>query len=310
MPRSIQITVPSSDSGPLAADLQQLEGLVGLQLQPHASLKPPGDVLTATLTTSALQEFMQVLDRHGIGQRSGTSFTSSEPISLVASSHAKHLSEDSHEASWEEMEIVSAEESSMSQNMMAMMLLSGFLAGIGIGTNALHLVIGAMVLAPGFIPFVRISLGLVHGSKALSRGLQDVFKGYGALAIGAALATAYFLAKGENPLTGEASYLPKAVLSSYWTNITVASLLASAAASIAGTILISTNRSILSGGVMIALALVPSFTLIIMAGLTGETNTALQAVQRFLIDVGLVVGLSTLVLTLKRSLVHKRKLIL
>ncbi len=60
-----------------------------------------------------------------------------------------------------------------------------------------------MLIAPGFLPLVRVSLGIVAQSPAWRRGLVDLIKGYAAVA---ASATLLLIGMGKQPLGEEASY--------------------------------------------------------------------------------------------------------
>lgn len=59
---------------------------------------------------------------------------------------------------WEELELSIGEDSTMTLDRTIVM----FSAGIGLLTGALHVVIGAMVIAPGFQPFARFVLGVIN----------------------------------------------------------------------------------------------------------------------------------------------------
>lgn len=310
MPRTIDVTAPTEKTDQLVGDIKQLQGLIGLRLQRGASLQPPGDVITIETTNRSLPTLMQLLERHGAGRESGLSITTSAPISVISPSSASAIVSDVSESTWEEMEIVMAKESNMTVNAMLVMAISGILAAIGIATNALHIVIGAMVIAPGFEPITRLSLGVMAQGEAWQRGLSDTAKGYVALIVGAALATVVLRLLGQSPLGGEASYLPARVLISYWTTITASSLIVTAVASAAGALLIATNRSVLTAGVMIALALVPAAAITGMALVSGDMALAGQGALRWGIDVGLVAILSALVLLWKRARVQRRKMML
>lgn len=159
---------------------------------------------------------MRLLDAHGIGQASGGSITTSEPTSLISAPSAEAITRDSNEATWEEMEAVIGKETNTTVNTLLLMGACGVLATIGIATNALHLVVAAMVLAPGSEPITRIALGLVARSLAWRRGLADMVALYGALFLGAAVTTLVLQALGLEPFSGEATYLPAGALSEYW----------------------------------------------------------------------------------------------
>jgi hypothetical protein len=69
-------------------------------------------------------------------------------------------------------------------------------------------------------------------------------------------------------------------------------LVSSAAASLAGAILISTKRSAFTSGVMIGLALIPAAAIAAVAATMGEPGTAGKAFLRWLVDVALIASVS------------------
>lgn len=101
--------------------------------------------------------------------------------------------------------------------------MAGIIAAVGISTNALHLVVGAMVIAPGFETVVRIPLGIITDNVAWKRGVTDTLKGYGALLVASALTMLLLQVLGFDTLKGKASYLAEGALVSYWTTISATS---------------------------------------------------------------------------------------
>jgi hypothetical protein len=300
MARTIDIAVPEELTDGLVDEIATVTGVISLRVQRSISLKPPGDVISVDATSQGLHEILRRLDARGLTQEPKVSIRTSEPLSICSPGKMEVIVTDDSEGSWEEMEREIARESNMTINGLIVMALAGIIAALGISSNALHLVIGAMVIAPGFEPITRIALGVVTRSRAFRHGVTDSLKGYLALIAGAALITLLMKARGSSPITGEASYLPPATLANYWQQLTVSSLLVSAAASIAGAVLIAANRAVLTAGVMIALALVPSAALVGMALADGNPGVAARAGLRLLIEVGLVALLSMLVLYWKR----------
>jgi uncharacterized membrane protein len=111
---------------------------------------------------------------------------------------------------------------------------------------------------------------------------------------------------GVKVLGGEASYLPAGTLISYWLSIKPSSILVTAAASAAGAILVAANRSVLTAGVMIGLALVPSATIIGMGIAERQWEVAVLGARRWLVEAGLIAFFSLLVFLWKRVRVHQR----
>lgn len=306
MPRQIEIVCPSEQSDFLLARLQKIDGVIGTRLQRGGARQPPGDVISADVLNRSLAEVCRFLADQKVGEDGASSFSTSEPKSLVQSSAAEAIARDSSEVSWEEIELVIGHQSNMNLNAMMVMFVSGVIATIGIATNALHLVLGAMLIAPGFLPMVRISLGIVGKSRAWRRGLGDTFKGYAALAVGAALTTWLLIALGKSPLGAEASYLPAGTLISYWTSITVSSVVVTIVSGVVGTILLATGRSVLTAGVMVALALVPGAAITGMGAVTGELDMMIGGASRWALDASIVTIASLVVFSWKRAAVHRR----
>jgi hypothetical protein len=305
--RTVEVTLPSHRSDELVDEVQRLPvSVAGIQLQRNGSVKPPGDVLTVEVPNQSMQPLLRLLIERGIGSEQGTSFSISEVKALVESSVSGQILTESTDVSWEEMHQVLAKESNMTVNALTLMFAAGVASAVGISTGALHLVIAAMVIAPGFEPLSRVALGAVAGGPALNRGIVDTLKGYAALILGGAIGAALLPAMGKQALGGPGTYLESETLSAYWSSIDPSSLLVSLLAGAAGAILTATNRPVLTAGVMIALALVPSAALMGAAVVAGEPALAGKALVRWLLDVALVTSMSLLVFWWKRRSVQKR----
>lgn len=209
--------------------------------------------------------------------------------------------------SWEEMEMTISNDSNTSINTLMLLMIAGSLATVGIATNALHIVIGGMLVAPGFMPIVRVSLAMISKYRGWLYGLLDFVKGYLALIAGAAVTSLILHSYGIEPTSGTNSYyVPAQQLIQYWSTVTFSSILASAVASIAGALLVATQKSVFTSGVMIGLALVPSAAIIPLALIAGDTTLAGNAAIRFFLDVLLVFVFSFPVLIWARMYYHRR----
>jgi hypothetical protein len=125
---------------------------------PQASVEPPGDIVTVHCANRQLDGLLALLDEYGIGSTAGTALVSSEPNSLVSPTVAAVLTTDTSESSWEEIEFLLTKESHMTGSGTAVMAIAGFCAAAGVASGSLHVVIAAMVIAPGFEPFIRVAL--------------------------------------------------------------------------------------------------------------------------------------------------------
>lgn len=80
----------------------------------------------------------------------------------------------------------------------------------------------------------------------------------------------------------------------------------SAFGAIAGAVVISGQRSVLTTGVMITLALIPSMGLVGVAASTFDFALAAKGALRWTIDALLVIVANGVVFALKRKYVHRR----
>ncbi|RDV14500.1 DUF389 domain-containing protein [Pontibacter diazotrophicus] len=310
MPRKVEITVSPERTENILTEINELDGLINLQVLRGASVNPQGDVILATIVTSALQDLERRLDRHDLGKKPGLSLSTSEPDSLVNYNFSDQLDRDSVEASWEEMEMIISKDSNATSILLLLVVCSGILAAVGIATNAMHVAIAGMLVAPGFMPIMRITLGLVSKSGAIcKRGVIDVFLIYLVLIAVAAFTAFLMQLYGMNPLADSADYYEVTdTLFTYWTTVSTTSVAASVAASLAGAVLIATKRSVFTSGVMIGLALVPSAAIVGMALVAGDTTAAGLALLRWLIDVGIIVLVSFIFFICLKSLKIKRNI--
>ena len=307
MPRTVQITTPPDRTDALSSEIKRIHGLISLQLMRGSSLEPPGDVLSVTVSNRHLQELMRLLDGFDLGREGGISSCSSEPDSVISRGSSYRTEEDSSEAAWEEMEMIISKDSNANPSTLLMMAAAGCLAVVGIVTSALHIIIGGMLLAPGFMPVIRIPLGLVARHRCWVRGITDTFKAYAALIGGAALTAIALRSMGYDVIAASPTYHVMADrFISYWTSITGPSILSSAAASLGGAILIATKRSIFTSGAMIGLALVPSAAIIGMTLTTGDFALMGKAFGRFSVDVILILLIPLLYFYAERRRIHHR----
>jgi len=290
VPRSIQLTVPSHRTASLVTELRHVEPL-SIQLHQAVSVLPPGDLVAVEVANNRLSEVMRIADKYGLGTKGGVSMTTSVPLSVVSESFTS-LTREQGATSWEELELTMGQESTMTADKVVVMFIAGVVAGAGIVSGAIHVVIGAMVIAPGFQPFARFMLGLVNGSRTWRGGAIDVLRGYGALLAGATIAALLSALLGTSALNGggEATYLLAEDLIVYWSTITWTGVVVGAVAGVAGGLLMAINRTVLTAGVMVALALVPTAALVPMALVAGEVGLAGQALARFAVEVVLVLG--------------------
>ena len=310
MARTIRLTTPPDQTEAVLDAARQTDGVVGVRLQRGGSLVPPGDVVTVDVTNRGTHALLGRLSGRGLVGVDGLPLATAEPYSLVAPGAQDAVDGDTNDATWEEMSSTIRASTNMRANTVVLMAASGVLAAVGLATDALELVVAAMVIAPEFQPLVQVALGAVsRNGPSVRAGLGHVAVGWTAMAAAAAATAFVVRATGGTPLGDGSAYLDAGSLVTYFTTVTVPSTLVDAAAATAGAVLIASRRATLTAGVSIALPLVPLTALPAVALVAGDPGTAGVALARWAFDAAIVVLAGAAVFAWKRASVQKRSML-
>lgn len=304
MPRSIDISVPPEKADAILQRIEDIEGVVSLAHQRGAALQPPGDILSIQTTNDATRQVLEVMD--DLAVLDSGSIVTSEPRSVMSPEHQDLIDRESNETIWDEMAFLLRQDTNLAPNYLSLMALAGAIAAVGLWTDTLHMVIGSMVIAPAFEPLVRIPFGFIAGPRRIaSSGLVSMVTGYLLLALGGVVSI--LILQTVDP--SRSANLETRYWVQFWSTLTPTSVVASTFAAAAGAFVISGQRSVLTTGVMIALALIPSMAIVGMGITVGDLALAGRGFVRWAVDAGLVVLVSAVVLGLKRVyLQHHRAL--
>lgn len=302
MPRTVDLTVPPEHTDELVERLRDHDEVLSLRLLRGASLSPAGDVLSFEILDTSLAWAMRLADDVGLGTDPAVSLTSSRPESVASAGSIGIADRDRSTSSWEEVQLTIGQESTMTPSKLLVMFLAGIFAAVGLHTGALHVIIAAMLVAPAYEPLARVALGLVNRNRSVRDGLVDFAGAYTALAAGAAAVAGLALLQGT-PLSPEAdTYLTSQSFVTYWTTVNWTTLVVAAAGGVGGGLLIVANRRVLTTGIVIALAFVPSLSLAVLELSLGQPELAVRGMFRWAVDVVMVVIACSGVFLVKRRI--------
>lgn len=285
----------------LAARLGQTEGVVSIQVYPGASVKPPADVMVLLVANSHLPEVMRLLE--GEDGRKPASLTITEPDAAFSASQQHELDIDVMETAWEESALFLQRSSQVTHNFLLLMAFSGVMAAAGLSTGVLHLVVAAMLVIPGFAPLLDIPFGLVLGNRHMIRlGLRSTAIGYAVFALSAAAAFHVLRLTGQ---TSVSAFLGMPMVQ-YWTSFSLSGALVSLAAAAAGATIVPTHRSVLTAGVMVALALVPGAAIFGIGLSVGLWETAVRGGLHWLRELATILAAGLVLFSAKNRLIHRR----
>ena len=305
MHRTIELTVPPSSTDALIHKLQKSDHLVSLSVHRGASIKPPGDVIVVHALNRDADRVMSLA--HEARSEGQVSVTTHELTSIVDPEHERAVSKDVDEALWEEAETSLRHQGRPTSNYLALMALGGAVAATGFmvsGSSQTISLIAASIIAPGFEPLAKVPMGLALRRWAVvGRGLWSASIGYLALAIGAALAFALLRLTGVATVEEFLGNSETKVLA----DLTVREVLLSSLGALAGMIMIVAYRRSVIAGPLIVLAIIPAAAMVGIALAAGRPDMAYQGIERFVLDIAIIVFWGTLVVSLKQALVHRRK---
>lgn len=285
MQPQVDITLPSDQTDTLLADLREIEGLLGLRVQRGISEQPRGDVISVDTLPEAHLDLLALLEARGIGADDASSVTISRSSAMISPTVRERLGDQENPSSWEQIEAAITKSSTMSASGLAAMFVSGAFAAIGITTGAIHLAVGALMIAPAFQPVIRISLGLFTRNDAWRRGLRDAALGYAAVIVGAIVGALLIQATSPPLLKGSTAYEAVAPLVRFWTSLGIPGAFVGLLGGFIGAVVVASGRLLLTAGVTVALALVPTATMIGVALVAGDVGVMGEALARFLAEV-------------------------
>lgn len=302
MPHVLEITSPPEKTEEVLERIRSIEGVIGISLQRGTSIDPPGDILGVKATQRGSHRVLGALADVDLGE--SFSVVGAEPRHVVSPSHFDELDRETNELSWEEVGTELRKNANPSLNFLLLMALSGGIAAVGLWTNTVHIVVGAMVVAPGFQPLLRPGLQLVAGiPRMASRGGVAVVAGYAGLALAGAVT--FLVLQALEP--GRSAELTDRSWVRYWSTITSPAVVVAIIAGAAGAMTVTAGRAVLTAGVMIALALIPAMTITGMSVAALDLSLFGRALGRWAVDATAVLVTGTLVFGLKQGGLHRRQ---
>ena len=197
---------------------------------------------------------------------------------------------------WEEVEERTSESAELSGSFIAFMVLATLIAAVGILTDSLILIIGAMVVGPEFGPLAGVCVAVVQHQLPLARrSLVALAVGFTA-AIGATvLGTLILKAVGTAPDELSAELHPATLFisePSTW------SVIVALLAGVAGVLSLTTAKSGALIGVLISVTTIPAAANVGVAAAYGDWDEFTGALVQLVINVLslLVAGIATLAL--------------
>jgi uncharacterized hydrophobic protein (TIGR00271 family) len=296
----IRIVAPADLVARTVAQLESIEVLTALVHLPGAGVRPRGDVILCDAPREAASMVVAALREIGVLERGSVALDGVEAAVSDDAARAEALAPGlaSDAVVWESLEGRTASSAELSFSFLIYMVVATMIAALGIMTDSVILIIGAMVVGPEFGPLAGVCVGVTQRRRDLAtRSLIALAVGF-PLGVACAFGMVHLLiATGiaSASLSGEVH--PATLFISHPDGFSV---VVAALAGLAGMISLTTSNPNVLIGVLISVTTIPAAGNIAVASAYGNGEAGGAAAQLG-INLGVVVAVGIVTLAVQRA---------
>jgi uncharacterized hydrophobic protein (TIGR00271 family) len=280
----IRLIVPADMVQAVMSLLNEAPGVINLWHLPGAATKPVGDLVSCDVAKEDASTVLEGLRLLGLPERGSIA---AEYIDAAISDRARYaeLAAAGHPADavvWEEVEGRVSESATLSVSFLILITVATMIASIGVITDSIVLIIGAMVVGPEYGPLAGICVAVVEGRLALAaRSLRAIVIGFPLGILSAAFLTWLLLAVGLAPeaLVPEEHELTLFITDPNWYTVLVSVL-----AGIVGMLALVGAKSGVLTGVLISVTTIPAAANVGVAAVYGDWDAMAGAAAQLVIN--------------------------
>jgi uncharacterized hydrophobic protein (TIGR00271 family) len=292
----VRLVVPQDLVPDVLAFLRAAPEVTNVWTLPGGAVKPEGDVVSCDVAKEEGTAVLHHLRELGLEHRGSIAVESVDAsvsdVALAAERAAPGSPADA--VVWEEVESRLEESATLSVSFLVLITIATMLAAIGIITDSIVLIIGAMVVGPEFGPLAGVSVALSEGRAELARrSLAALAVGFPAGILAAAVLTLVLVDVGVAPdeLVRAEQELTLFISQPNWYSVIVAVL-----AGTAGMLALVSAKAGPLIGVLISVTTIPSAANVGVAVAYGSWDEALRAAVHLAINVVAIVASGLVVL--------------
>lgn len=292
----VRLIVPPDLVLPVLDILNRAPEVTNLWHMPGVATKPVGDLVSCDVAKEDATTLLQELRGLGLEERGSIA-------AEIVDASISRVARDAEVAAagfpadavvWEEVEGRVFESSTISISFLVLMTIATMIAAVGLITDSIVLIIGAMVVGPEYGPLAGICVALVEGRPRLAmRSLQAVAVGFPLGIAAAALLTVVLRLTGIAPdvLLPNEHELTLFVSDPNWYTVIVAVL-----AGIVGMLALVGAKSGVLVGVLISVTTIPAAANVGVAAVYGDWDDTLGAAAQLVINLAAIVASGVAVL--------------
>jgi uncharacterized hydrophobic protein (TIGR00271 family) len=280
----LRLIVPDDLVDAVTTLLDEAPGVTNLWHLRGAASKPVGDLISCDVAREDASTVLEGLRLLNLSERGSIA---AEYVDAAISQGAldAELAAAGNPADavvWEEVEGRVANSASLSKSFLILMVLATMIAAIGVITDSIVLVIGAMVVGPEYGPLAGLCVAVVEGRLNLAmKSLRALLIGFPLGIVASALLTGALLAFGIAPeaLVPEEHELTLFISDPNWYTVIVSVL-----AGIVGMLALAGAKSGVLTGVLISVTTIPAAANVGVAAVYGDWDAVAGAALQLVIN--------------------------
>jgi uncharacterized hydrophobic protein (TIGR00271 family) len=300
----LRLVVPGDLVEQVLAFLDGLESALNIVHIPGAARDPEGDLVLADVAREDVSAVIERLRPLGLEER-GSIVTIEIDAAVSRRAEAAERAAAGSPADavvWEEVEARTSESAVLSGSFLAFMILATMIAAVGIVTDSIILIIGAMVVGPEFGPLAGLCVALVQRRPALARrSLTALLVGFPVAILAAAAASFVLKETGVFPETIGAH-----TETLFISNPNRYSVIVAVLAGIAGMISLTTAKAGALIGVLISVTTIPAAGNVAVAAVYGDWHECAGALLQLAVNLVAIVVAALATLVTQRLLFARR----
>jgi uncharacterized hydrophobic protein (TIGR00271 family) len=302
----LRIVVPSHQTQHALDLLEHTPSACNLIFLERAAQRPEGDVILVDVAREDASVIVSDLRELEIDREGSISLEDIDSQISAAAVHAEKAARGlpTDAIVWEEVESRTSENVELSGSFLAFMIVATLIAAVGILTDEIVLIIGAMVVGPEFGPLAGLCVALVHKRGDLvRRSLTALAVGFPVAIAASFLGTLVLDATGLIPESFSQDGHPFTDFISRPDEFTV---IVAALAGVAGVLSLTSAKSGALVGVLISVTTIPAAANIGVAAALGDDEVWGAAAQ-LAINLGAIVAAGVTVLFIQRRFYVRRR---
>lgn len=299
----LRLIVPAAHADRTLALLRSDMAVSNIVHLPGAASNPQGDLVLCDVAREDVSALLRDLREIDV-DREGSIAVEAVDVSLSAGATAAERLAPGAVADavvWEQVEALTSELSELSYSYLAFMTLATLIAGVGILTDSLILIIGAMVVGPEFGPLAGFCVAVVERRRALALlSLRALLVGF-SVAIAATIGGTLLLRAAAI-----APHQPSVTSTLFISHPNGWSAVVALLAGAAGTLALTTAKSGALIGVLISVTTVPAAANVGIALAYGHWHELAGAIAQLAINLAALIASGVLTLAVQRSAFARR----